>query len=341
MKEQARPIIVKRIIQGGGHHGGAWKVANADFVTAMMAFFLLLWLLNVTTDEQKRGIADYFAPTSASRQQSGSGGILGGQTLNKDGARVGDASKPTVVIELTPPPVRDTGEDETQEGRPEKETADEDGKSEQESEKAAGDDGEKGEEKETEERPPTEEELLNKLAEQEQKEFAEAEAKLRQAMEDLPELEELKRHVIIDNTPERLRIQIVDQDGRSMFPSGSAGMHEHTAKILEQVAKVVLNTENNLSITGHTDSIPFRTGGDSYGNWELSSDRANASRRALMGFGIPANRIARVSGLADTEPLIREDSAHPSNRRISVVLLRQAASRPGAPAAPSEKKTSQ
>ncbi len=324
-EEQVQPIIVKKVIQGGGHHGGAWKVAYADFVTAMMAFFLLLWLLNVTTDEQKKGIADYFAPSSVSRSQSGSGGIMGGQTMSKDGARIGDAAAPTVVVEITPPRVRDSGEaDKEQEDEPE----------ENEHKKKTGEENDgdlnkgKNEETETERekfKEPTQEELREKLAQDEQKAFEQAEQELREVMEDSSEFEELKRHLIVDNTPEGLRIQIVDQDGRSMFPSGSAEMHGHTQKILEQVSKVVATMPNNLSITGHTDSVPFRSGGQKYGNWELSSDRANASRRSLMDSGIPAVRIARVSGLADTEPLISEDPAHPSNRRISIVLLRRAA----------------
>jgi chemotaxis protein MotB len=320
MSDDVRPIIVKKIIQGGGHHGGAWKVAYADFVTAMMAFFLLLWLLNVTTDEQKMGIADYFAPTSVSRSQSGSGGILGGKTMSDEGAKIGDAASPTIIIELTPPRIREQGEVE-EAAKEENLQASRDGLDGQEN-------GTKGEERqkqtEAEKKEPTEAELLEKMAAREQRDFERAEAKLRAAMEDLPELEGLQKHLIIDNTQEGLRIQIIDQDGRSMFPSGSAAMHEHTEKILQQVARVILETSNNISITGHTDSVPFRSGGDSYGNWELSSDRANASRRSLMTYGIASSRISRVSGLAETEPLIQEDPANPTNRRIAIVLLRQA-----------------
>ena len=315
MNDEQQPIIVKKIVKGGGHHGGAWKVAYADFVTAMMAFFLLLWLLNVTTDEQKNGIADYFSPTSASRSTSGSGGVLGGQTLSKDGARIGDAAAPTIVIELTPPRARTTGEadESTSEDAEEAKSGVKNASAQQAAEL-----------KPREKDEPSEEELRKKMAEKEQQQFEDAEQRLREAMEDLPELDELRRHLIVDNTPEGMRIQIVDQDGRSMFPSGSAAMHDHTQKILQQVAKVVQETNNNISITGHTDAVPFRSGGDAYGNWELSSDRANASRRTLMDAGVPANRIARVSGLADTEPLITEDPSHPSNRRISIVLLREA-----------------
>ncbi len=323
MADQVQPIIVKK------HHGGAWKVAYADFVTAMMAFFLLLWLLNVTTDEQKKGIADYFAPTSVSRSTSGSGGILGGQTMSKDGARIGDAAVPSVVVELTPPRVRKTGdaEEEPEDKEGEVENAGgEDNDEDQPNEETTATDLEDGgaETKEAANAKPTEEQLLEKMAEREQREFAQAEEQLLQALDGLPDLEGLRRHLIIDNTPEGLRIQIIDQDGRSMFPSGSAGLHDHTKKILEQVAKAVLETSNSISITGHTDSVPFRSGGDDYGNWELSSDRANASRRSLMSYGIPTDRIARVSGLAETEPLVEEDPAHPTNRRIAIVLLRQA-----------------
>ncbi len=283
-------IVVKKIVKGGGHHGGAWKVAYADFVTAMMAFFLLLWLLNVTTDEQKSGIADYFAPTVASQSTSGSGGILGGTTMSPDGARISRTSPPTIVVELTPPKQRNPSDSQTE--------TDAEGELE-------------------------EAELLKRIAEREQQQFREAEEMLRQAIQDVPDLAGLNKNLIVDNTPEGMRIQIVDQHKQSMFASGSADMNATTRKLMKTISEVVMRLPNRIAISGHTDSTPFRTA-NGYTNWELSSDRANASRRALIEAGLPPDRIATVSGKADTEPLIPEDPSLPSNRRISIVMLREA-----------------
>jgi len=285
---EQQPIILKKVIvQGGGHHGGAWKVAYADFVTAMMAFFLLLWLLNVTTDEQRRGLADYFAPTVVSQSTSGAGGVLGGRTVAPEGARSSDKSMAAVVVELSPPKPP-----EGQEG-----DAEGSGKL-------------------------NEKELLRKMAEREQDEFRKAEKQLRQAIQDVPELAALARNLVIDNTPEGLRIQLVDQEGKSMFASGGAEPLGHTRQLMEKVAEIVQRLPNQIAITGHTDALPFRTY-NGYGNWELSSDRANASRRTLSEFGVDTSRFASVSGKADTEPLIPEEPTNPRNRRISIVMLRE------------------
>ncbi len=261
---EEQPIIVKKVIvAGGGHHGGSWKVAYADFVTAMMAFFLLLWLLNVTTDEQKNGIADYFAPTAVSQRTSGAGGILGGQTMSVDGARLSDRSSPAVMLELAPPEKATPVDEENQR------------------EEAGG-----GEDAEL-----TEEELLKRMAEHEQKEFEAAEQALREAVEGVPELAGFTEQLVVENTPEGLRIQLIDEEGRSMFPSGAAGMHDHTRQLLAKVAEVIQRVPNQIAISGHTDATPFKTK-DGYGNWELSADRANASRRALIDAGIDPRRVA-------------------------------------------------
>ena len=302
-------IVIKKIIKGGGgHHGGAWKFAYADFVTAMMAFFLLLWLLNVTTDEQKHGVADYFAPTAASKSTSGSGSILGGTAMSTEGTRVSSSSPPTVVIELAPPRQRNPAEEdeEVKEGQ------------------AAG---------EGEAQQLAEEELLQQMAEREQEEFENAEQALRDAIQDSPGLADLAQNLVIDNTPEGLRIQLVDQEKASMFPSGGATMNDNLKKILEKVADIVHRMPNQIAISGHTDSVQFR-GRNNYGNWELSAEHANASRRALVEYGVPISRIASVSGKADTDPLVPEDPTLPTNRRISIVLLREAALVPSAPPGP-------
>ena len=296
-------IIIKKIKKGGhGHHGGAWKVAYADFVTAMMAFFLLLWLLNATTEEQRKGISDYFAPAAVALSSSGSGGMLGGRTLVVDGNRPAAQGVQSLVVNVAPPP---TGEDEEEDKRPDPDRPRQD-KGTLEQQKAASD-----------------QEIAKRIAEKEQESFKQAEAALKQALQETPALKELAKNLIIDNTPEGLRIQLVDQDQQSMFPSGSATPNEKAKNLTGLIAKVVAKLPNKLSVSGHTDATPFRFG-NTYGNWELSTDRANASRRALMEAGVDPTRFRLVTGQADQQPLIAADPSHPSNRRISIVLLRDA-----------------
>lgn len=269
-----RPIIVVKKVKkvAGGHHGGSWKVAYADFVTAMMAFFLLLWLLSVTTDIQKKKIADYFAPQSVSSSHSGAGGVLGGQTISSEGAMTDDTSQ-------------QVNNDEPAE----------DGK-----QKSAD----------------------AELDRQDDKSFKETEENLRQAVESVPELKELAQNLIIDMTPEGLRIQIVDQDGKPMFPLGSAAPLPQTVKLLTIITGVIKDLPNKISIRGHTDTKPY--GKDaSYTNWELSADRSNASRRVMLEAGLPTTKVEDVQGKADREPLVQSDPDSARNRRISIILLKQ------------------
>jgi chemotaxis protein MotB len=296
-----QPIIIKKIKKGGhGHHGGAWKVAYADFVTAMMAFFLLLWLLNATTEEQKSGLADYFSPASVSSPSSGAGGVLGGKSISVEGNRVsaGGPSEGGVTLPI-PPDLSTPTEEQSDESDPEKSGP------------------KSGESDEVDEA-----EVAELLAKREQEQFEAAEEALRDAIEAVPELEELQDSLIIEQTPEGLRIQLVDQDGLSMFASGSAKPNDHLVKLIGLVAEVVTQLPNKVSISGHTDSNPYR-GGDHYTNWELSSDRANTARRLLTGAGLDLGRVADVQGRAATEPLLPEDTVNASNRRISMVLLRE------------------
>jgi len=300
-----QPIIIKKIKKGGhGHHGGAWKVAYADFVTAMMAFFLLLWLLNATTEEQKAGLADYFSPASVSNPNSGSGGVLGGKTISVEGNQVsaGGPSEGGVTLPL-PPDIKTPNE------------AEGDGAGE-------GGDGEpeEGESKTAEE--INKENLEKMLAQREQEQFEAAEQALREAIEAVPELEELQDSLLIEQTPEGLRIQLIDQDGLSMFASGSAKPNEHLIQLINLVTKVVTQLPNKVSISGHTDSSPYKTD-NGYTNWELSSDRSNAARRLMIDAGLGQERVANVQGRAATEPLLPEDTTDSSNRRISIVLLRE------------------
>jgi chemotaxis protein MotB len=337
-------VIIKRIKKGGhgGHHGGAWKVAYADFVTAMMAFFLLLWLLNVTTDVQKRGIADYFEPSIASRSDmSGSGGILGGQAIGKPGALTQNASAPSIAVPIPAGRQLEDGDEgeEAGDSRPGKKPgdpkADKPGDPDKKelatgnSDKPVDKNGDKlelaagnAEKKSDRKLDKVEEATAQKaLAEREDKQFAQAEFALRQAIQDIPDLRNLAENLMIDRTPEGLRIQLVDQEKISMFPLGSSEMADSARKLMGLVAQVVQRLPNKISITGHTDATPFAKAGN-YGNWELSADRANASRRALLQAGLSEERIAKVVGTADRDPLIVDQPTSPRNRRISVVLLR-------------------
>jgi chemotaxis protein MotB len=290
-------IIIKRIKKSGGdaHHGGAWKVAYADFVTAMMAFFLLMWLINTTSPEQKRGIADYFAPASVSQTDSGSGGILAGTALGSDGAKAKGTS--SVIEELSP----------------ESRNPD-DGKSADAAKAAA----------------TATDAMQEAQKRRDDAAFASAAQSLRQALQDMPELAELSKNILVDQTPEGLRIQLIDQEGRSMFNEGSAKPNARAALLLRAVAKVINQLPNRISIYGHTSASPG--GAKSEGDWTLSAARADGSRRVLQGAGVDPDRVYQVSGKATSEPLYPDDPMLPGNRRIAIVLLREAPVLPPSPA---------
>ena len=286
-----RPIIIKRIKKGGGagHHGGAWKVAYADFVTAMMAFFLLMWLINVTSPDQKRGIADYFAPASVSASTSGSGGILAGTSLGDQGVK--GAGSMSVVEQLAP--------------EAPKNTADQGASSKQANLEQASDQA-----------------LKQALQKREDQAFQSAAESLKQAMQNMPELAELSKQILVDQTPEGLRIQLIDQEGRSMFDQGSTKPNDRARVLLRAVARVINQLPNRLTISGHTSASAG--GGKPATDWQLSSSRADASRQILQDAGVDADRIYQVSGKADSDPLFPDDPTLAGNRRIAIVLLRDA-----------------
>lgn len=289
MADDVRPIIIKRIKKvSGGHHGGAWKVAYADFVTAMMAFFLLLWLLNSTSKEQKEGLAEYFTPTAASTESSsGSGDILGGVSLNTDGAQ---DSAVTVSIPTT---TKEVSKDS----------------SEEDAAKSA------------------EEKYQELIAKKEQDYFEEKAEDLRVSIQESPELAQLKDQVLIDITKDGMRIQLVDKDNRSMFRPGTAKLYQYAQKMLRKIAGVVEKMPNRISISGHTDAAKFIRN-DGYSNWELSADRANSARRVLSNASVSANRFADIQGRAATEPLLPDQPMRPENRRITILLLRESPTLP-------------
>ncbi len=287
MAANTRPIIIKRVKKvAAGHHGGAWKVAYADFVTAMMAFFLLMWLINTSSPEQKRGIADYFAPASVSVSTSGTGGILGGTALGVDG----NMQQGSVAILEEPKP--------SSESRSEKDDGTQSSSTSEASQEAA--------------------EAV--IAQREANEFQQAEMSLRQALQDMPELAEISRNIIVDQTPEGLRIQLVDQEGRPMFDPGSSEPNDRARLVLQAAARIIQALPNRIIVSGHTDAAPNPDASSS--NWELSAGRANAARRVLAQSGLAEDRISQVVGKAGSDPLFPDDPFAAANRRISIVLQR-------------------
>ncbi|HUL07802.1 MAG TPA: flagellar motor protein MotB [Candidatus Acidoferrum sp.] len=295
-----QPIIRKKKKRGGddGHHGGAWKIAYADFVTAMMAFFLLMWLINVTSPEQKTGIAEYFNPITVSQRTAGSGGVLDGTSVSAPGPLVSPSSRITAIDpRLTfAPPNDNTSKSQATETTPDANQPNQ-GK-------------------------PTEQDVQKAMKEREQKQFEAVADKLRKSIENLPELKGLLDNLIIDETPEGLRIQLVDRDERPMFALGSADPYDYTRQLLGLVTQAIADLPNKVSIRGHTDSLAYAPG-KNYDNWNLSSERALASRRAMMEAGLAEARIEGVVGRADRDPLFPDHPEDPRNRRISIILLHE------------------
>jgi len=277
--ENNQPIIVKRVKKvAGGHHGGAWKIAFADFATAMMAFFLVMWLMTSATPEQKKAISGYF----------------------QDPIGFTESASP-YVIDLggtpTPAPERTLNPDisETPESQP-----DETGISTDQIETLAD---------------KMEQERLELLLQE-----------LQNKVEENPELQRFKDQILFEITQDGLRIQIMDAENRPMFALGSANLQPYFEDILLAMADTIRAVPNKISISGHTDAKPFAGRGD-FGNWELSSNRANAARRTLVAGGYPDEQVARVVGYASSALFDREDPFNPVNRRIDIVVLTKKAQR--------------
>jgi chemotaxis protein MotB len=277
--KKLQPIIVKKIKKGGhGAHGGAWKIAYADFVTAMMAFFLLMWLLGSTSEGDKKGIADYFGSPLKVAMSGGSGSgdashVVkgGGEDLTRSGGQVkrGDVDSPKKTMNLA---------------------------------------------------------ALK--AEQKRAEIArlqEIKNSIEQKIEASEKLRGLSSQIRLDMTRDGLRIQIVDDQNRPMFDSGSAVVKPYMRDLLREIGLILTEVPNLLTLEGHTDATPFPGGERGYSNWELSADRANASRRELMAGGLAENRVLRVQGLAFSQPFVRDDPTSASNRRISLIVMNREA----------------
>jgi len=269
INESKQPIIVKKIVKGGGHHGGAWKIAFADFATAMMAFFMLLWILSATTEEQKAAISDYFNNPSI---------FMGVATSPSQAIGEGTGSKPSILdfegaIDMGPP-----------------------------------------------QDPKLTPEQIQALADaQDAERLASLKEILERKLDQSSTLAPYKDQLLIDIVPEGLRIQIVDKENRPMFDLGSAKLKSYTEDILRELGALINQVPNRVSLTGHTDARPL--GGPAYSNWELSTERANAARRALVAGGMREDKVVRVVGFASTIPFDKNDPNNPINRRISLVIM--------------------
>jgi chemotaxis protein MotB len=334
-------IVIKRIEEGGhGHHGGAWKVAYADFVTAMMAFFLLMWLLNATTEEQRRGIADYFAPTNVmGRTENGSGQPFGGRTPHETAPMAQDAG--AIRVQRGPVPVLtdvETEEDVETVARPvprregpegEDDEADPRRVRQARADAPPGDADPRRLGEGTERDPGTlsDAALRAEHARREREAFERAAEDLRQMVAQDPLLAELGRQFLVEQVPEGLRIQLLDADRQPMFALGGSAPNDRARQLLARVTQVVTRLPNAIAVAGHTDSTPFR-GGTERSNWDLSADRANVTRRLLMEAGMPEARIRSVTGNSDRDLLLPETPNAAGNRRVSITLLRQVEANP-------------
>lgn len=272
-------IVIKRIKKAGhAHHGGAWKIAYADFVTAMMAFFLLMWLLGSATQGELQGIADYFN-TPLKVALAGGSGSGDSSSLIKGGGR--DLTRTHSQVNNGEMPAK-------------KKTIN----------------------------------LKAAEAEIERVEFAQLkklQGKLEVAIEANPALKEYRKQMLIDITTEGLRIQIVDEQNRPMFAIGRAELQPHMRVILREIGKALNEVPNKVSLSGHTDAKPYPSGERGYSNWELSADRANASRRELIAAGVDEGKIVRVVGLSSAALMDRSDPFNPINRRISIIVMNKKA----------------
>lgn len=285
MSEDAnkRPIVIKRIKKvAGGAHGGSWKIAYADFVTAMMAFFLLMWLLGSTTSGDLKGIAEYFSTPLKVALSGGSGSgdatsILtgGGQVITRTAGQVKSGENP-----------------------PDRKKINEN---------------------------VSEQQALRLAREKEAKKLQDLKADIERDIEGNPNLQKFKKQILLDITSEGLRIQIVDEQNRAMFQTGSAQLEPYTKEILHEIGRMLNDVPNKISLSGHTDAAVYSAGGKGYSNWELSADRANASRRELIMGGMAEDKIVRVVGLSSSVLFNKEDPLSPSNRRISMIVMNKQA----------------
>ena len=275
MSEQKAPIIVKRIKKvAGGHHGGAWKIAYADFVTAMMAFFLLMWLLGSTAKGDLNGIAEYFKTPLKVAMQGGAGSGDSSSVIKGGGT---DLSRKAGQVKK----------------------------------------GETVKEKKSYNLEAAKAELERVEADK----LKLLKGRLEAEIDANPTLKQFKRQLLLDITTEGLRIQIVDEQNRPMFNLAGAELQPYTKVILREIGKVLNDVQNRVSLSGHTDATPYSNAGRGYSNWELSADRANASRRELVAGGMDEAKMLRVVGLASSVAFNQAGPFDPVNRRISIIVM--------------------
>lgn len=285
--ENNQPIIVKRVKKtAGGHHGGAWKIAFADFATAMMAFFLVMWLMSSATPEQKKAISGYF----------------------QDPIGFTESASPHVIdLGGTPTPAPDRTLNPETKDAPDAQEAAIDAQTEEQQEVSAS--------------------QAKELAEQVERERLEMLLQeLQTKVDENPQLQKFKDQILFEITQDGLRIQIMDAENRPMFDLGSARLQPYFEDILLILAETIKAVPNKISVSGHTDAKPFAADGE-FGNWELSANRANAARRALVAGGYPDERVARVVGYASSALFDRQDPLNPVNRRIDITVLTKKAQR--------------
>ncbi|MCH4894150.1 MULTISPECIES: flagellar motor protein MotB [unclassified Sphingomonas] len=283
---QPPKVIVKKIyIEGhGGHHGGAWKVAYADFVTAMMAFFLLMWLLGATSEKQRKGIADYFAPTLVQLKQNsaGSNGIFGGESIT-DVDSYPHKAQQTGTRSLTIPAGATGG-------------------------KEVGT-GDKGSLK-----------ASQAMAAEDRENFAKMRSKLEATMKSNARIAKIAKYVRFVRTRDGMRIDLIDDANYSMFALGTTALVPDASTLIGMVAESIEGMDNPIMIRGHTDSLGYGNPA-AMNNWMLSSGRAEATRRRLAQGGIREDQFERIEGVADREPMVKENPADPRNRRVAITLL--------------------
>lgn len=292
-----QPIIVKKIIVDDGHagaHGGAWKIALADMMTAMMAFFLLMWLLGASNEDKRKSVADYFRPASHSQivfgELAGSNGLFGGKSIiDTDGFPF--TAKQTALLERLTPQAQGgpSAEDGAAKGE-----AGEQGDGSKKSEKAAEDD----------------------------KNFEKVQQAIKEKLEGTPQFGQLKDQVSFTRDKDGLRIDILDKADFAMFQLGTSEFNSRAANLIAEIGKSISGVPNKIAVRGHTDSLGFSSD-TGRSNWTLSTERADSTRRLLQSAGVEAARFAKIEGVADTEPFIKENPADPRNRRVSVTLLNQ------------------
>ena len=321
------PKIFKKIevVEGGGHHGGGWKVAYADFMTAMMAFFLLMWILASSDEQALKGIAQYFTDATL----PGGSGVLDGATIGppgtlsaSNGAIVARGSEVGEIDDPTPATweIRDVTPSTVDEGAAASNVnGDRQAPADGASEKAEATQNVDGQQHAAADKAESESAEAENLHAADDARFEALQEEILQAIQENPNLDNLEQSVIFEETPEGLHIQIIDQEGQPMFNSGRAEMLDATEELITNLGKSLADIPNKVVISGHTDAVPFSASAN-YDNWDLSADRANATRRVFANTGVSADRIVRVSGLADTQLLVPDDPTAPSNRRISIMV---------------------